>query len=196
MYIPIHPVAVNTSQEGRGTFRGPGKYKLLLLIMIPLLILSHESMMHQDKQGKYNSLLPTKGGTLFIQTSPSVYCGSSTYQNVCRLTKLLFSAIYVVWGSSTYQNVCRLTKLLFLAVYVVWGNSTYQDVGRLTKLLLLAIKMIRGSSTHQEVGPSNCEQMNPPPLPTLGGTFFSQAVLAKGLFKAVLGKCSQGQKHR
>ena len=173
MYIPIQPVAVNTFQEGRGTLREPGKYNLLLLIMIPLLILSHESMMHQDEQGKCNSLLLTKGGTLFIQTSPGVYCGSSTYRNVCQLTKLLLSAIYVVWGNSTYQDVCQLTKPL-----------------------LSAINIIRGSLTHQEVGPSNYEQMDPPPSPTIGETFFSQFILAKSLFKAILGKGSQSQKHK
>ena len=174
---------MKTFQEGRGTFREPGKYNFLLLIIIPLLIFSRESMMHKDEQGKCNSLLPAKGGTLFIQTFPGVYCADPELN-------------YHVWGSSTYQDVCRLTKLLLPAIYVVWGNSTYQDVCRLTKLLFLAIYVVRGSSTHQEVCPSNFEQMNPSPLPTIGGTFSIQDLLAKGVFQAILGKCSQGQKHR
>ena len=138
-----------------------------------------------------------------------------------KFIKIIFPAIYVRWGSSINQNVClsnkpaqmnisprptitktsirqilgkclncffpvilgkcfqgqihgsnyshslfKLIKWIFPAIYIVWGSSRYQDVDLSNK-------------------PKNFKRMN-------CGTLFIQAILGKGFFQAILGKCSQG----
>ena len=155
------------------TFREPERYNLLLLIIIPLLLLSHELMKHQDEQEKHTSLLPAKRKNLFTQISPGVYC-----------------------GSSIYQDLYQLTKNLILAIYMVWGDSIFQDVYRLSKTSLMTKNAVRGNSAHQGVGLSNCNQTKPPPPPLTGGTPFHPATLEVNLFQAILGERSQSQKHK
>ena len=95
--------------------REPGKYNFLLLVIVPLLLISHELMKHKDEHEERN---------LVTLISPGIYGGISIYQNTCQL----IISICMAWSASSFQDFCQRKEPLSIARNTVRGNSKHQGV--------------------------------------------------------------------